>query len=225
MNKIFKYTAAFAALSFCLTGCSIASETKTADIPENLSSSFSSDITITTEDIEGTAHISKSDDGIWNALFSEPSSLSGIEFVFENDSVSANYKGLSFSVPQSALPVQSALQNLIYVTDNLKTNEDETGEALEKSYECIFKDDNYQLDGTLDNGEFTFILDKNGCPLSFEMKNFGLMITFSNFSTDPDQQPMSETSSESENETGSSSAESEAETEINSSETISDTMQ
>jgi hypothetical protein len=94
--------------------------------------------------------------------------------LFEDDEITASYKGLSFSVPQSAVPVQSALSNFILAAENIQT-EDST-------YNCVVDGSDYKLCGSIDNGDFTLIFDESGLPVSFEMENFNLLILFENYS-------------------------------------------
>jgi hypothetical protein len=77
-------------------------------------------------------------------------------------------------VPQSAVPVQSALSNFILAAENIQT-EDST-------YNCVVDGSDYKLCGSIDNGDFTLIFDESGLPVSFEMENFNLLILFENYS-------------------------------------------
>ena len=58
----------------------------------------------------------------WDAAFEEPASLAGVVLTIEDEAVSANYKGLSFTVPKSALPAKAML---LLLTDVLKELSDE----------------------------------------------------------------------------------------------------
>ena len=182
--NFFKYFMLAMPASAILTGCISTPATEISSVPDCLAGSFSSEIHIISGENEFNADITKSDK-IWNAEFSQPSTLSGVELVFEDGMVSASYKGLAFSIPKDALPVQSALQNLILVSENLETLKCEASDeenADTSDIKCTVEKDLCSIKGTIDNGEFELITDKQGIPLTFTMENFNLTIEFSNFS-------------------------------------------
>ncbi len=182
--NFFKYFMLAMPASAILTGCISTPATEISSVPDCLAGSFSSEIHIISGENEFNADITKSDK-IWNAEFSQPSTLSGVELVFEDGMVSASYKGLAFSIPKDALPVQSALQNLILVSDNLEALNCETSDDEDSNtsdIKCTVEKDLCSIKGTIDNGEFELITDKQGIPLTFTMENFNLTIEFSNFS-------------------------------------------
>ena len=182
--NFFKYFMLAMPASAILTGCISTPATEISSVPDCLAGSFSSEIHIISGENEFNADITKSDK-IWNAEFSQPSTLSGFELVFEDGMVSASYKGLAFSIPKDALPVQSALQNLILVSDNLEALNCETSDDEDSNtsdIKCTVEKDLCSIKGTIDNGEFELITDKQGIPLTFTMENFNLTIEFSNFS-------------------------------------------
>ena len=182
--NFFKYFMLAMPASAILTGCISTPATEISSVPDCLAGSFSSEIHIISGENEFNADITKSDK-IWNAEFSQPSTLSGVELVFEDGMVSASYKGLAFSIPKDALPVQSALQNLILVSDNLEALNCETSDDEDSNtsdIKCTVENDLCSIKGNIDNGEFELITDKQGIPLTFTMENFNLTIEFSNFS-------------------------------------------
>ena len=182
--NFFKYFMLAMPASAILTGCISTPATEISSVPDCLAGNFSSEIHIISGENEFNADITKSDK-IWNAEFSQPSTLSGVELVFEDGMVSASYKGLAFSIPKDALPVQSALQKLILVSDNLEALNCETSDDEDSNtsdIKCTVEKDLCSIKGTIDNGEFELITDKQGIPLTFTMENFNLTIEFSNFS-------------------------------------------
>ena len=182
--NFFKYFMLAMPASAILTGCISTPATEISSVPDCLAGNFSSEIHIISGENEFNADITKSDK-IWNAEFSQPSTLSGVELVFEDGMVSASYKGLAFSIPKDALPVQSALQNLILVSDNLEALNCENSDDEDSNtsdIKCTVEKDLCSIKGTIDNGEFELITDKQGIPLTFTMENFNLTIEFSNFS-------------------------------------------
>lgn len=108
----------------------------------------------------------------WDAEFSSPNTLAGVLLSFRDTNVEASYKGLSFSVPKSALPLKSILSSFIDIIDNIAQQPEITGE--EKENEII-------TEGETELGKYTLKFDKNGYPTGFEMPNLSLVITFSDF--------------------------------------------
>lgn len=207
MINFFKYLVLTLPASAILSGCINAKHTELSSVPDCFAGSFSSQIHIISGENEYTADVLKVSENKWFAEFSEPASLSGAELTFEDGMVSASYKGLAFSIPKDALPVQSAMQNLILVSEKLSTlyntnDEDNTDEIPEII--CTSESGAYHITGNIDNGDFELITDKDGIPLSFVMKNFALTIEFSEFSkssTDTEDNSNEETSDTAETET------------------------
>lgn len=155
---------------FSLVSCSMPTK-NTSTRKNGLNCAFTSDMTVTIEHFVADGTVSRSGNGMWEAEFTSPNSLSGVKLSFSEGNVTAEYKGLSFSVPQSALPVKAMMLNLIKaVDDNAKLDElkgEEDGNLL-------------KISGSLEGGDYTLSVDKNGCPSSFEMPCNNLTITFSN---------------------------------------------
>ena len=106
--------------------------------------------------------------------------------------VSADYKGLSFSVPRSALPVKAMLLNLIDAVDENARKEELKGSENEGKLE---------IPGSLESGDYTLSVDENGYIAAFSMPNNLLCITFSEVSPDTSYTPSTEPSSPSTAET------------------------
>lgn len=125
----------------------------------------------------------------WDIEFSSPNTLAGVILSFRDDKVDASYKGLSFSVPKTALPVKSIISAFIEAVD---TNADKP------ELEAVEKDDMMEVSGELQQGKYTLKLDKNGGIAEYSMPNLELKITFSDFHTDSADMPnTSQTASES----------------------------
>ena len=104
--------------------------------------------------------------------FSQPDSLAGVQLAFLDGQVTASYKGLSFSVPQSAMPVKSMLTIFI----------DLVGELDGKTeLDCVKEGDVCVVEGSVEQGSYTLTLDQKGIPLKFEMPNQKLVMELSNF--------------------------------------------
>lgn len=162
-------TSVFLYLSFlCLTACSAPIGSNT--VRENrLGLSFSSSVIINIDKLTAEGTITKLEDGKWVAEFESPNTLSGVKLSFNEGNVTADYKGLTFSVPRSALPVKSMLCNLIEAVD---------GNARESELRGKEKDGMFEINGSLEGGEYTLSLDNSGYIKSFDMPNNLLHITF-----------------------------------------------
>ena len=154
---------------FCLVSCSMPMKNSSSR-KNGLNCTFQSEATVVIEKLEANGTLHRFGDGMWDIEFTSPNSLSGVKLSFSEGNVTAEYKGLNFSVPQSALPVKSMMLNLIKAVDdkNAKLDElngEEDGDLL-------------RISGSLEGGDYTLTVDKNGAPSKFEMPNNQLTITF-----------------------------------------------
>ncbi|MBQ3566020.1 MAG: hypothetical protein IJA12_02460 [Oscillospiraceae bacterium] len=108
----------------------------------------------------------------WEVEFSSPDTLAGVVLSFEDTNVEASYKGLSFSVPKSALPVKSIISEFISVADKIAAEPEINGEE---------DDDSIIVEGESELGEYDLIFDKNCTLTGFEMPNLNLIIKFTDF--------------------------------------------
>ena len=153
---------------FCLTSCS--SPMGGSSVRENrLACAFTSPVTMNLDKLNAEGTITRLGDGEWTAEFDSPNSLSGVKLTFSGGSVTADYKGLTFSVPKSALPVKSMLNNLREAVDS---------NARESELHGKENDGRFEISGTLDGGDYTLALDSSGNIASFDMPNNLLHISF-----------------------------------------------
>ena len=141
-----------------------------AESPNGLNSSFSSSVSVALDEMNAEGTVKRFGNGMWEVEFSSPNTLSGVMLSFSEGNVTASYKGLNFSVPQSALPVKAMMLNLITAADDLAENEELSGSE---------KDGMIEISGSLDGGEYTLTVDKNGNIASFSMPGSKLKMTFS----------------------------------------------
>ena len=154
----------------CMTACS--TPLGRNSVRENkLGSAFSSPFKMTLDKLNAEGTITRLGDGEWITEFESPNTLSGVKLTFSGGIVTADYKGLTFSVPKSALPVKAMLSNLIEAVD---TNSRES-ELLGKENEGKF-----EINGSLEGGNYTLSLSNDGNISSFDMPNNLLHITFTN---------------------------------------------
>jgi hypothetical protein len=135
----------------------------------NLAGAFTSSATITLDKLTAEAAISRYGDGEWTVEFDSPNTLSGVKLSFSEGNVCADYKGLSFSVPKSALPVKAMMLELIEAVD---TN------ARETELHGSENDGMLEINGSLEGGDYILTVDGNGNIAEFEMPNNLLDITF-----------------------------------------------
>ena len=165
-----------------LTACSVPSAGggSSGSRENHLGEPFEASMTLTLDRLEAQGKLSGNEDS-WQAEFESPNTLSGVKLDFSDGEVSASYKGLEFSVPQSALPVKAMMLNLIKAVDDNARLEKLSGEE---------KDGSFIVPGTLEGGDYQLGLDSDGRLVSFEMPNYKLSITLhdTSFSTEPEDQ-------------------------------------
>lgn len=116
--------------------------------------------------------LSRLGDGAWSVSFAEPATLAGVVLDFSGGEVTASYKGLGFSVPQSAMPAKSVLSQMIQVVDELAQQEEITGKEQDG---CV------SVEGDLEGNPYTLTLTENGDLSGFTMENFDTTLTFTQF--------------------------------------------
>ncbi|MCM1132321.1 MAG: hypothetical protein NC340_02505 [Ruminococcus flavefaciens] len=166
MKKLF--SSVFILFAFCLASCSAPMQT-TQSRQNNLDSAFSSEITLTLDKLTAEGTLKRYGDSEWEIEFLSPNTLSGVNLAFSQGNVNASYKGLSFSVPKSALPVKAMLVNLIEAVDTNARSEELKGSENEGMLE---------ISGTLEGGDYLLTVDGNGNISSFDMPNNLLEINF-----------------------------------------------
>lgn len=154
----------------CCTGCAKAGGEATA--AQKLGGSFTTEMTMTMEDWTAAGTLSRLGDGAWSVSFAEPATLAGVVLDFSGGEVTASYKGLGFSVPQSAMPAKSVLSQMIQVVDELAQQEEITGKEQDG---CV------SVEGDLEGNPYTLTLTENGDLSGFTMENFDTTLTFTQF--------------------------------------------
>ncbi|WP_303789934.1 hypothetical protein [Ruminococcus flavefaciens] len=172
MKRIFTFVLTIGAV-LCLAACAV-TKGGSSSRRNGLGSAFSAAVSITIDRLEAQGEIKRYGEGVWEIEFSEPNTLSGVKLEFSEGNVLASYKGLSFSVPQSAVPVKAMMLNLIKaVEDNAKLDELSGEES----------DGILKISGSLDGGDYTLSVDGNGLLSGFEMPNNKLSMKFSEMKT------------------------------------------
>ena len=160
--------AVFFVMAFCLVSCAVPVKSGSTSHENGLDSAFESAVTFTIEKMTAEGTLIRQGSGIWAIEFDSPNTLSGVKMDFADGEVSASYKGLEFSVPQSALPEKAMMLNLIKAVDDNARLEKLSGEE---------KDGSFIVSGTLEEGGYQLVTDSDGHLVSFEMPNYKLSIT------------------------------------------------
>ncbi len=142
------------------------------DVKSGLDSSFECDMDIVYDDSEFAGKLLRKQSGEWEAEFTMPDTIAGVKLSFVNRDVTASYKGLTFTVPKSALPVKSILVNLINVVDELASSDE---------LECTSKDGMLIVRGEIDQGKYVLNIDEKTYQIvSFDMENSDVHMEFKN---------------------------------------------
>lgn len=160
-----------------------------------LNCAFESSVNITIDKLNAEGIMKRFGDGMWDVEFSSPNTLSGVKLVFDSGNVSASYKGLDFSVPQSALPVKAMMLNLIEAVDTNARLEELKGTE---------NDNVLEVSGSLEGGDYIISVGKDGKLISFDMENNKLKMIFSDMkeiSSAPEQETTTTTIMEASTET------------------------
>lgn len=169
-----KLSALFMSFVFAVTlsACDAGAGKTSMEQPE-LSSSFSCNAEITCGDTEATATVTRLGKSAWDTEFQSPKTLAGVKLSLLDDEMTASYKGLSFSVPKSALPLKSVIMNFSEAIDL---------QAEKTSLEGKAKDGIITIEGECTGGEYKLKLDETtGGLTGFEMPAYELVIIFTDF--------------------------------------------
>ena len=172
MKRVFTFVLTFVTV-LCMTACAVPSGGSSSR-KNGLSSPFSASVSITLDRLEAEGSIKRFGEGVWEIEFSEPNTLSGVKLEFSEGSVIASYKGLTFSVPQSAVPVKAMMLNLMKAVDEKAEAEELSGKE---------EDGMLKIKGTLDGGDYTLTVDKDGLLSRFDMPNNKLIMKFTEMKT------------------------------------------
>lgn len=166
-----KYISVFLSFILVLSLCACGSKSSVKFQPK-LGSAFTVNAQIVYGEQESVAVVKRLGMSSWDIEFSSPNTLAGVVLSYRENNVEASYKGLSFSVPKSALPLKAIILTLTDVVDSMSQLDE---------IECEEKDDSFIYEGENEQGKYVLEMDKNGCLSKFTMKNLNLEITFTDF--------------------------------------------
>lgn len=167
MKKLFASAIIFV-MVFVLSSCAVPAQ-NSSERTNGLNCAFTAEMSITLDKFSGEAEVKRFGDGVWSAEFKSPNTLSGVTLSFEAGNAEASYKGLSFSVPRSALPVKAMMLNLMDAVDTAAKLTELKGEE---------KEGMLLISGSLEGGDYTVTVDENGRLAAFSMPNNQLSMTF-----------------------------------------------
>lgn len=173
MKRVFTFVLTIAVV-LCMTACALPVGGKDSSRKNGLASPFSASVSITLDRLEAEGNIKRFGEGVWEIEFSAPNTLSGVKLEFSEGSVIASYKGLTFSVPQSAVPVKAMMLNLMKAVEENAKKEELSGRE---------DGDMLKVEGSLDGGDYTLSVDKNGLLSGFDMPNNKLTMRFTDMKT------------------------------------------
>jgi hypothetical protein len=142
------------------------------NVQNRMNGAFSTEVTMTMAESETKGILTRYGMDAWSVSFTEPPALSGVQLDFTDNEVTASYKGLEFSVPQSAQAVKTTLSELMEIVD---------GMAADTELNGVQKDDSIVCEGEIDEGSYTLTYSKDGIPTTFSLPCYGLTITFADF--------------------------------------------
>lgn len=172
----------FLSIFLIISMCACSSGGKNVKFSPKLNEPFVVTAKIQYGDQESDASFRKYSKANWDIEFSSPNTLSGVILSYRDDKVDASYKGLSFSVPKTALPIKSIISTFIDVADS--TADLPEIEATEKEGLMI-------IEGETQQGKYTLKLDNSGGLSEFSMPNLELKIVFTDFHVDSSDIPES----------------------------------
>lgn len=156
------------ALPLLLAGC----ESLPKQTGNRMTGSFTVGVTVTGADSEIKGELTRCDRQIWSVVFTEPPALSGVQLDFDPEEVRASYKGLEFSVPQSAQAIRTELAQFMEVVDGLADTAQLDGTA---------GDGVVLLEGETANGAYTLTCAEDGTPVTFVLPSYGVTVAFDSF--------------------------------------------
>lgn len=168
MKRIF---AAAALTVIMLTGCTM-SQGGSGKADNHMTGSFVAEVTVTNAESETKGTLTRFGTDAWRVEFSDPPALSGVQLDFIDNDVTATYKGLAFSVPQSAQAVRTELSGLMEAVDSMAQTTELSGNSEDGCITC---------EGELEVGSYTLAVTPDGIPVRFSLPSYGLVITFDSF--------------------------------------------
>ncbi|MBQ8623775.1 MAG: hypothetical protein IJ424_05265 [Oscillospiraceae bacterium] len=149
---------------FC--GCDVTGTSKSALPPM-----FCATAQIEFDDMVYEAVVERYADSQWRVEFLAPDAVKGLIFTVEGDEIEISFNGLHFTFDTEKFPVGSVVSMLTKSIDRIVPTELSVVEGETTDF----------ASGEIDGMSFALTLDKNGIPLTLELGDSGMKITFAEF--------------------------------------------
>lgn len=149
-----------------LCGCS----PKASD-ERTLPKCFSCTAAIDFDDTTYETAMSRYADGWWEVELTAPEAVKGLVFTINGDDTEISFKGLHFMFDTSKFPVGSVVSLAVKSFDRLAP----------LTLDVVEGESNNFASGNADGMTYSITLDKNGIPLSLDLGDSGMKITFTSF--------------------------------------------
>ncbi|NMB30137.1 MAG: hypothetical protein GX988_01645 [Clostridiales bacterium] len=141
--------------------------------PPDLNRGFTCNADITYGDLTATAEIARTGAGVWDLKFTSPTNLKDITLSYSEGDVKVGYKGFSFSMPESSLPVKAIASSIIGAIDNA---------ATQSGIEVKSSGDDVIVNGKSDVGNYILTIDpKDDTVISVAIPDIDLSVKFDSF--------------------------------------------
>ena len=143
---------------------------------------FESTAQIEVDDMTYEASLSRLGDGWWIVELTAPEAVKGLILTVEGEETEISFKGLHFTFDTSKFPVGSVVSTAVKSFDRIAPLTLDMVEG-ETSDFCS---------GEVDGMAYSVTLDKNGTPVSLDLGDSGMKITFLSFEATEEIQPQPE---------------------------------
>ena len=172
------FTAALAALS-CLTAVTLCGCAPGATDQRTLPKCFDCTAQIEFDGMVYETAMSRLSDGWWEVELTAPEAVKGLVFSVNGEDTEISFKGLHFTFDTSKFPVGSVVSLAIKSFDRLAS----------LSLDVVYGEATDFASGEADGMTYSLTLDKNGTPLTLDLGDSGMKITFTSFEERQEEAP------------------------------------
>ena len=172
------FTAALAALS-CLTAVTLCGCAPGATDQRTHPKCFDCTAQIEFDGMVYETAMSRLSDGWWEVELTAPEAVKGLVFSVNGEDTEISFKGLHFTFDTSKFPVGSVVSLAIKSFDRLAS----------LSLDVVSGEATDFASGEADGMTYSLTLDKNGTPLTLDLGDSGMKITFTSFEERQEEAP------------------------------------
>ena len=172
------FTAALAALS-CLTAVTLCGCAPGATDQRTLPKCFDCTAQIEFDGMVYETAMSRLSDAWWEVELTAPEAVKGLVFSVNGEDTEISFKGLHFTFDTSKFPVGSVVSLAIKSFDRLAS----------LSLDVVSGEATDFASGEADGMTYSLTLDKNGTPLTLDLGDSGMKITFTSFEERQEEAP------------------------------------